>query len=47
MATSAVNQQSTEGPRFYEKDIILLLDEKNKLKERVLELEEEVEDLKM
>jgi hypothetical protein len=35
-----------ESPRFYKDDMAAILREKNELKEKVLELEEEIVDLK-
>lgn len=37
---------SKDNPRFYYNDIVTILKEKTELKERVTELEEEVETLK-
>ena len=38
--------EDEDNPRFYMKDMISILKERNELKERVLELEEEVMNLK-
>lgn len=40
------SNSSNDSPRFFKDDIISILREKNELKERVIELEEEVEVLK-
>ena len=37
---------SSDCPRFYKSDMIPLIQERNELKERVLELEEEVKTLR-
>ncbi len=36
---------SSDNPKFYKSDVIPLLQERNELKERVLELEERVREL--